>query len=219
MASVVIPVDQLILTLAQDTLHEPTQLAIAHKLAMLLRSTSLLHPSWRMNDFSEELDSIATNQRRFLGFAEDDTGFKPENYKGKVVISTVHKAKGLEWDRVYLMSVNNYDFPSGMAADQYQAEKWFYNYPINLEAETLAQLDVISLPDQFSWVDEGEATLRARLDYVRERLRLFYVGITRAKSDLIVTWNSGRRGEAFPAAALVALIEYKKMQSQDTIRD
>jgi DNA helicase-2/ATP-dependent DNA helicase PcrA len=61
---------------------------------------------------------------------------------------------------------------------------------------------------------EGEATQRARLDYAAERLRLLYVGITRAKSELIITWNMGRYwqrgGTAINQAALplVALWEY-----------
>ena len=42
---------------------------------------------------------IAKNERRFLGFSDDDLGFDPEQYKGKVVVSTMHKAKGLEWDQ------------------------------------------------------------------------------------------------------------------------
>ena len=47
----------------------------------------------------------------------------------------------------------------------------------------------------------------ARIDYAAERLRLLYVGITRAKRDLIVTWNTGRSpsGALQPAAPLIAL--------------
>ena len=53
----------------------------------------------------------------------------------------------------------------------------------------------------------GDATVRARIDYAAERLRLLYVGITRAKRDLIVTWNTGRSpsGALQPAAPLLAL--------------
>jgi DNA helicase-2/ATP-dependent DNA helicase PcrA len=47
------------------------------------------------------------------------------------------------------------------------------------------------------------ATLASRVDYVKERLRLFYVGITRAKKELIITWN-GRQGDATPSLALSA---------------
>ena len=46
-----------------------------------------------------------------LAFLPTTSGFDPERYRGKAVVTTMHKAKGLEWDRVYLMSVNNYDFP------------------------------------------------------------------------------------------------------------
>ena len=59
---------------------------------------------------------------------------------------------------------------------------------------------------EYDWYDEGAATLASRLDYVKERLRLFYVGITRAKRELIVTWNTGRQGDATPSLALSALM-------------
>jgi len=36
-------------------------------------------------------------------------------------------------------------------------------------------------------------------------MRLLYVGITRAKKELIMTWNSGRRGNQGPAAPFTAL--------------
>jgi DNA helicase II / ATP-dependent DNA helicase PcrA len=59
---------------------------------------------------------------------------------------------------------------------------------------------------EYDWYDEGAATLGACTDYVKERLRLFYVGITRAKRELIVTWNTGRQGDATPSLALAALM-------------
>ncbi len=42
------------------------------------------------------------------------------------------------------------------------------------------------------YLEEGTATNQARLDYAAERLRLFFVGITRARQELVVTWNTGR---------------------------
>jgi DNA helicase-2/ATP-dependent DNA helicase PcrA len=121
-----------------------------------------------------------------------------------VVVTTMHKAKGLEWDRVYLMSVNNYDFPSLQPNDRYISEKWYVRGQLNLEAEALAQLDAALSAGEYEWYGEGAATQAARVDYVRERLRLFYVGITRARRDLIVTWNSGRQGDATPSLPLAA---------------
>ncbi len=207
-SSVLLPIDHIVLTLSQDLLTEPSELAIAHKLAVLLRRSQEDHPDWRLPELTGELAVIAKNERRFLGFSDSDTGFDPDKFKGKVIVSTMHKAKGLEWDRVYLMSVNNYDFPSGIAGDPYISEKWYIRDDLNLEAEALSQLWVTFSTDEYDWYKEGSATLQARLDYARERLRLLYVGITRAKQELIITWNNGRRGESKPAIPLVELYSY-----------
>ena len=203
--TVLLPVNQIILTIAQDLFENPTELAIAHKLAVLLRQAENSNPDWRLPELAGELAVIARNERRFLGFSADDTGFDPENYKGKVVVATVHKAKGLEWDRVYLVSVNNYDYPSGMDYDQYISEKWFIEKQQNLEAETLAQLEIAFSSVNDEWYVCGYATQQARLEYVRERLRLFYVGITRAKKELIVTWNNGRKSNLGPSIPFLAM--------------
>jgi DNA helicase-2/ATP-dependent DNA helicase PcrA len=203
--AVVLPIDQLILTLAQDLFREPTDLALAHKLAVALRAVSGDHPNWRLPELVEELATIARNQRRFLGFDEEDTGFDPDRHRGQVVVATMHKAKGLEWDRVYLMSVNNYDFPSALPHDDYIAEKWFVRDRLNLTEEALAQLQALADGEAGNY-EEGEATIRARHDYTAERLRLLYVGITRARKELIITWNTGRpKNPAQPAVPFIAL--------------
>jgi DNA helicase II / ATP-dependent DNA helicase PcrA len=206
--AVTLPIDQLVLTLAQDVFSEASDLALAHKLALVLRQVADDHPDWRLPELKSELAVIAKNERRFIGFSSDDSGFDPERHRGRVVVTTMHKAKGLEWDRVYLMSVNNYDFPSNMPNDRFISERWFVRSGLNLEAESLAQLTALESTSEYDWYEEGAATMRSRLDYVKERLRLLYVGITRAKRDLIVTWNSGRQGDATPSLALAELMGY-----------
>ena len=203
--AVMLPIDQLVLTLAQDIFTEAPDLALAHKLALVLRKAADDHPDWRLPELTAELAVIAKNERRFIGFSADDSGFDPDQHRGKVVVTTMHKAKGLEWDRVYLMSVNNYDFPSDQANDRFISERWFLRDHLNLEAEALAQLNALTSSSEYDWYEEGTATRASRLDYVKERLRLFYVGITRAKKELIVTWNTGRQGEATPSLAMQAL--------------
>ena len=211
------PVDQLLLTLAGDLFERPEELALAHKLAALLRDVADAHPTYRLAELVEELAVIARNERRFLGLGSGDTGFEPP--RGRVTVATMHKAKGLEWDRVYLMSVNNYNFPSGQAHDTYIAEKWFIRDGLNLEAEALAQLEALARPASTGQTGpegsgggdlSGTPTEQARQAYVSERLRLLYVGITRARCDLIITWNTGRRrtGRLQPAAPWIALHEF-----------
>jgi DNA helicase-2/ATP-dependent DNA helicase PcrA len=210
--TILLPIDQIILTLGQDIFTEPSELALTHKLAVVLSRAMEDNLDWRLPEFTQELAVVAKNERRFLGFNEEDRGFDPEKHKGKVVIATLHKAKGLEWDRVYLMSVNNYDFPSGTPYDKYISEKWFLKEGLNLEAEALAQLEAVLTADPYEWYEQGAATEAARLEYVAERLRLLYVGITRAKKELIVTWNTGRRGDQQAAIPLVALQTYVEEQ-------
>jgi DNA helicase-2/ATP-dependent DNA helicase PcrA len=127
-----------------------------------------------------------------------------------VTVATMHKAKGLEWDRVYLLSVNNYDFPSGQTHDTYLDEPWFVRQHWNLPAETLALLEALARSEAggaVQWPTAGEATRQARLAYVSERLRLLYVSITRARRALTITWNKGRRQNSGlqPATPLLAL--------------
>lgn len=66
-----------------------------------------------------------------------------------------------------------------MQNDRVISEKWFIRNSLNLEAEALVQLTAL---------DSMENMTRT----TRERLRLFYVGITRAKRELIVTRDSGQ---------------------------
>lgn len=210
--AIFLPIDQLLLTIAQDLFLDPVELALAHKLSTLLRQLNELHPEWRLPEFAEELKNIANNERQFLGFSQDDDAFDPDRYPGKVVVATVHKAKGLEWDCVYLTGLNNYDYPSGEEYDKYLPEKWFVRDNLNLEAETLGQLTILNESRTHQWYQPGQASLKAREDFIRERLRLFFVGITRARRSLTLTWNTGRSSfkKNVPAAAFIEAINYLK---------
>ena len=199
-----LPIDQLILTLAGDVFTDAGDIATAHMAALHLARIAETHPLMRIPDFAAELRDIAQNKRRFAGLHDDDAQFDPDAHRGKVTVTTLHKAKGLEWDRVYLISINNYDFPSADAGDSFIGEKWFIRDDLNMAAEALAQLSALQNGDAYN---EGFASLDARVDYAAERLRLLYVGITRARKELVITWNTGR-GNATEAAPLIALRDY-----------
>ncbi len=204
--AVSLPIDQLVLTIAQDVFTSPADLALAHKFALLLEFSASLHPDYGLAEFALELSQISGNFRKYSGFSDEELRFNPDDHKGKVFVSTYHKAKGLEWDRVYLMSVNNYDFPAAQEFDTYISEKWFIREDFNPHAETLDRLTGL-LKDQDDMIQAhpGDATMRARLEYASERLRLLFVGITRARESLVITWNHGRSKEQKMALALEAL--------------
>ena len=195
------PIDQLVLTIAGDIFRAVSDIATAHMAALHLAQLGETHPLMRLPDFAAELYDIAGNKRRFAGLGDDAAQFDPDAHKGKVTVTTLHKAKGLEWDRVYLISVNNYDFPSADPNDSFIGERWFIRDSLNMSAEALAQLAALQAGGDYR---EGFASLAARVDYAAERLRLLYVGITRARRALTITWNTGR-GQATEAAPLRAL--------------
>jgi DNA helicase-2/ATP-dependent DNA helicase PcrA len=206
-----LPIDQLILTIGQDLYRRgdadeiARQLALAHKIAIVLRRLADDRPEWRLPDLAAELDLVANNEQRFIGFGEDDLGFTPR--PGVVTVSTMHKAKGLEWDRVYLLGVNNYDFPAAAPQDIYRGETWYVRGRLNLEAEAIAQLETMHKGGGYV---PSDATNEARLSYTEERLRLLYVGITRARQELILTWNTGQRDDdpRQASAAFLALYTF-----------
>ncbi len=212
--TIYLPIDQLILTVSQDLFLDSAELALAHKLSSLLRQFSDVHPDWRLPEFTDELANIARNERRYLGFSQEDDAFDPDRYPGKVVVATIHKAKGLEWDCVFLTSLNNYNFPSGENYDQFQSEKWYIRDNLNLEAEIIAQLKTLIEKKPFDWYQPGEASFEARQEFIRERLRLLFVGITRARRWLTATWNTGRgMNKNYPAMAFLELINFLENQS------
>ena len=208
-----LPVDQIILVIAMDLFTEMADLALAYKVAQRLEWAAMDNPQYTLPDYVSMLKPITGNKESFSGFDLKDTGFDPSQYKGKAVVSTYHKAKGLEWDRVHLLSVNNFDFPSGDAGDFYVAEKYFVRSQRNLQAETLAGLTSL-MTDQAKNSPENDPAAEARLDIAAERLRLLFVGITRAKKELILTWNTGKRGNCQPALAFLTLKNIHEQEQQ-----
>ena len=187
-----LPIHQIIITIGQEIFEKPADLALAHKLALILEQYSKNHPDWLLPQFAAELSLIAANRRKLQGFSDEESEFNPEMHKGKVVVTTYHKAKGLEWDRVYLMSVNDYDFPSASMGDHFISEKHIYKDELNLDAETNHKLKALVENNlEELYLEYGHATEKARIEYAAERIRLFFVGITRAKKELIITWNTG----------------------------
>jgi len=208
--AVVLPIDELLLTIGNDIFTEPADLALTHRLAVLLAKLANENPAWRLPELAGELESIAQNKRRLLGFTEESTGYAAK--PGVVTVATMHAAKGLEWDRVYLTAVNTYSFPSGLPGEQYRSERWYVRDNLNLAAEAEAQLRQLHMGTLDEYV-AGRASEQARLDLAAERLRLFYVGITRARRELIVTYNTGRQYEKEPlppALPFTVLAEYTR---------
>ncbi|MCU0474568.1 MAG: ATP-dependent helicase [Anaerolineae bacterium] len=198
----VLPIDQIVLIIGQELFSQPVDLAITHALGLTMRRAAEREPTWQLAQFAGELKQIAENRGVIYGFgdADEGEGAAPE---ATVTISTMHRSKGLEWDRVYLTSVNSYDFPSGEPQDTYLGERDFVKGKLDVVQEAVAQLEAVMMPEQVAY-EAGAATQRARTYYIAERLRLLYVGMTRARRELFMTANQGQ-GQARPAKPLLML--------------
>ena len=209
----VLPIDELLLTIGGELFTEPADLALTHHLAVLLAKLADEHiggsDQWRLPELAKELDNIAQNRRRVISFNENESGY--EATPGKITVATIHAAKGLEWDRVYLTAVNNFSFPSGSENDKYRSERYWARENLNLVAEAVEQVRQLSMGslDDFT---TGPATQDARLALAAERLRLLYVGITRARRELIITYNTGRSPENDPNPPALAFEALRRLR-------
>lgn len=95
-----------------------------------------------------------------------------EYIDAKVILSTVHGAKGLEWDHVIVRGMKNYSFPSFTLCGKCSRHKYVRS-ECRLNTGSIAQ--------------DQEAT-----KYFLEELSVFYVAATRARKTLCMTTNNER---------------------------
>jgi len=76
---------------------------------------------------SEGIDSLYVN--------EDD----PEADKGKIVISTIHQSKGLEWDSVHIVNMQEYGIPYLSPEDEKDAGRFEEEFCLAYVAATRAR--------------------------------------------------------------------------------
>jgi len=140
----------------------------------------------------------------------DETEPLEERYMqpGRVTLTTLHKAKGLEWDVVAIPFLHERTCPGNTYVPEPQRFLGDYNLPEALRAQLRALAAAEDLMEPaIAW--ERHKQLRQG-----EELRLLYVGITRAKRRLWLSaaqrgplsWNAPDKWEDLrPSPALVTL--------------
>jgi DNA helicase-2/ATP-dependent DNA helicase PcrA len=182
-----LPVDDMLLALsdrllgpaaAGGTEEGEADLAAGYQIAAAVRGWRDLHPEWRLPELAAQLEDVARGFRNVGVSAGADAGFTPE--PGRVTLMTQHGAKGMEWDAVFLVGIDGFWIPNDLDAPFLGVYESLGGDPA---AEVTAQLHRL-LGDEGGRPADYTATQLAHLEVISERLRLLYVGITRARRFL-----------------------------------
>lgn len=196
--------EELILYLSDRLDFSREEKAIAQKVAGDVRYLAARNASWGLGDLAAELLGAKSAYSYFAGVIWDLKGYEPK--PGVVTLSTYHKAKGLEWDIVFLASLSFSDFPAGLK-DKFAGDYWFLK-PDYKTPQALVKADFKGLT---TGEKSGDSIRKAKLETVSERARLLYTGITRARQYLFLSGfhsNQGRRNETQPSAYLMEIKKY-----------
>jgi len=206
-----LPIDDLALALGDELfaavdVHEG-DLAIAYQIATVLRRWRDAQPEWRLPELAAELEGVASGRRSLPISAPAEYGYEPQ--PGRVTLTTQHSAKGLEWDAVYLVGIDGFWIPGTLDAPFLGVHNFLGGDPT---AEAVAQLRYL-MAGNAGLYEGRSATESAHIDVISERLRLLYVGITRAKRRLHLSRSRATRQynkdrDAEPATVLGVLYRY-----------
>jgi DNA helicase-2/ATP-dependent DNA helicase PcrA len=214
-----LPIDDLALALGNLLfIHDEAQeadLAIAYQIATTLRFWREAQPEWRLPELAAELGALASGRRKMPFARPSDYGYEPR--PGRISLATQHGAKGLEWDAVFLVGIDGFWIPGSLEAQFLGVNQSLGGDP---SAELLAQLAYLMEGDRGLYPGRS-ATETAHIEVIAERLRLLYVGITRARRFLHIsrsraTGHANRERTAEPTTVLGVLYEYlKQLPKQD----
>ncbi len=181
-----LPPYQIISFLALALQYDQTELATADKLAERVAIQTIGNNS--MSNMLSVLSEIVTSERFEPVEAEEKI---EERYtsKGQLTIITMHKAKGLDWDCVFLPFLHDQIIPGSLRV--LPQAKFLGDFTL---AEVARAQIRASLHKKDAFQNLGEAWEQAGYLKTAEEFRLLYVAMTRAKSLL---WMSAEKKGPF----------------------
>ncbi|MEG4500205.1 ATP-dependent helicase [Microcoleus sp. F10-C6] len=188
-ATLELPPYQIISFLALALQYDQTELATADKLAERVAIQTAGNNS--MRNILDVLSEIVSSER-FEPVDADDKIEERYTSKGQLTIITMHKAKGLDWDCVFLPFLHEQTIPGSLRV----LPQTRFLGDFTLAEVARAQIRA-SLHEKYPLPNLGEAWEQAGYLKTAEEFRLLYVAMTRAKSLLWMaaekkgpfTWN------------------------------
>ena len=174
-------IDKLILFIGDSIVIEKEERAIVDYLGFYVKY--LLAENNSMN-LQQIYNLLSDRKNRVFSYiievVSEINGYEP--LPGSITVCNYHKSKGLEWDCVFLLGITEFNFPDNIY-QKFQCDKWYLKEKYkNPESNIKAEIDFVSY---------GEVTKNyakeIKENLIKEKIRLLYVGITRAKEMLILS--------------------------------
>ena len=174
-------VDKLILFIGDTLLIEKEERAIVDYLGLYVKYLQ----SENNNINLQQIYNLLSDRKNrvfsyIIEIVSEINGYEP--YPGSITVCNYHKSKGLEWDCVFLLGMTEFNFPDNIY-QKFQCDKWYLKEKYkNPQANIKAEIDLML---------QGEVTKNypkeIKENLIKEKIRLLYVGITRAKEMLILS--------------------------------
>ena len=173
--------DLLILFIGERLNLEIADKALVEYISFYTKYICLENININLRDIYEILNNIKNKVfNHIIEVVYEMNGYEPK--PGSITICNYHKSKGMEWDCVFLLGLVEYNFPDNIN-QKFQCDKWYlkdkYKNPV---AVVKSEIDKI-LGNEL----ETDYFNNTKLELVNEKIRLLYVGITRAKEMLILS--------------------------------
>ncbi len=158
---------------------------LIEKISYDLKKILKYNPKWSLLDLASNLKKAKNSEFSYMAKAVEEEGVLENKEKFKVTLSSYHRSKGMEWDFVYLVGVDNRTFPIHLNETNYGQCYYLkkeYEYPqIFVEKE---------FEREFIDRDTEIGIVKNKLEKLAENTRLLYVGITRAREYLMISGNA-----------------------------
>lgn len=181
--------EKLVLYIAEKLEFSREEMAISEKVASGIKFLMEGNLRYKLSDLAFELLQPKNSFNYFANLVYELKGYEAK--PGVVSIATYHKSKGLEWDNVFLGSITNEDFPAKLN-DKFKDEYIFLKLACR-NPSVMIKRDFASITNKDASKDFSK---ELKCEFIAERARLLYVGITRAKERLFLSTTDNFRIKA-----------------------
>ncbi|MBC7541558.1 MAG: ATP-dependent helicase, partial [Candidatus Sericytochromatia bacterium] len=170
------PLVELLAWTCERLFPEPGPTLAAHRLALSLRREYYRQPDMDLDQACDFVEELCRKPGR-LGMISGN--FDEEGPPPAVMVATVHKAKGMEFDTVFVLDVTAANYP-------WIVEDTVKPGDVDYLRKRIAIRAIEGVHEHQPWTSD-DVVRQARYDEVGEGMRLLYVAITRAKSRLVMS--------------------------------